>query len=151
MPRLSASIQIKANRNTVFQILRDIENYPRYFRYVRRTDIVSREKDVVVAEIGEEIYGMTQHMRTRFRFLPPARVEAEQLKGPFQSAFGLFLLEEIEEGTQLNHVAEFELGKGILGRLIQRFIADSYAQDRMAEELVAIKHAAEERHRQVQA
>ena len=150
MPRLSASIQIKANRNTVFQILRDIENYPRYFRYVRRTDIVSREGDAVVAKIDEEIYGMTQHMRTRFRFLPPDRVEAEQLKGPFQSAFGSFLLEEIEEGTQLDHVAEFELGKGILGRLIQRFIADSYAQDRMAEELVAIKHAAEERHRQVQ-
>ncbi len=102
---------------------------------------------MVIAEIDEEIHGMTQHLRNRFRFLPPDRIEAEQIKGPFQPARAWFILEETAEGTRLDHVAEFEIGRGIVGKFIHRFIADSYAQDRMAEEIVAIQHAAEERER----
>ena len=143
MPHLSTSIFIKANRSTVFQILQDIESYPRYFRYVRRAKIVHRNEDTIVAEIDEEIHGLTQRLQNCFRFFPPDRIEAEQLKGPFLSARAWFTLEEIEGGTQLDHVAEFEIGRGILGKLIHRFIADSYAQNRMAEEVVAIKYAAE--------
>lgn len=76
--------------------------------------------------------------------MPPDRIEAEQIKDPFQSVRAWFLLEETEGATQLNHVAEFAIGRGPLGKLIHRFIVDSYAQDRMAEEVVGIKHAAEE-------
>ena len=143
MSRLSTSISIQASRNTVFQILQDIENYPRYFRYVRDAKIVRREGNTIFAEIGEEVHGLVQHLQTRFRFLPPGRVEAEQIKGPFQSARAGFQLEETAEGTQLEHTAEFEIGRGIVGKLIHRFIADSYAQDRMAEEVIGIKRAAE--------
>jgi len=145
MSRLSTSITIKASLSTVFHILQDIENYPQYFRYVRRASVVQREGNTIIAEIDEEIHGMTQRLRNRFRFLPPDRIEAEQLKGPFQSACAWFILEETGEGTQLDHIAEFEIGRGIVGKLIHRFIADSYAQDRMAEEIVAIQYAAEER------
>ena len=148
MSRLSTSIAISASQSTVFQILQDIQNYPRYFRYVRDTKIIRREGNTVIAEIDEEVHGLPQHLQTRFRFLLPDRVEAEQIKGPFQSARAWFQLEETVEGTQLTHIAEFELGRGIVGKLIHRFIADSYAQDRMAEEVGAIKRAAEAKERE---
>ncbi len=149
MSRLSTSIAIKASPKTVFQILQDITNYPRYFRYVRDAKIVRREGNTIIAEIDEEIHGLVQHLQTRFQFLPPDRVEAEQIKGPFQSARAWFLLQKTAEGTQLEHTAEFEIGKGILGKLIHRFIADSYAQGRMAEEVVAIKRATEAKEREL--
>ncbi|MCZ6677399.1 MAG: SRPBCC family protein [Candidatus Poribacteria bacterium] len=148
MPRLSTSISIKASRNIVFQILEDVENYPQYFHYVRHAKILRREGNTMVAEIDEVIYGLPQHLQTRFRFLPPDHIEAEQIKGPFQSARAWFQLEENAEGTQLEHTAEFEIGRGIVGKLIHRFIADSYAQDRMAEELAAIKQVAEAKARE---
>ena len=50
--------------------------------------------------------------------------------------------------TELEHIAEFEIGRGVLGFLIHRFIADSYAQNRMAEEVAAIKREAEKRERE---
>ena len=143
MFRLSTSIKIQASRDTVFRILQDIENYPRYFQCVRQAKILERSPNTIVAEIDETIHGLDQHLRTRFQFTPPDRIEAEQLKGPFQSAHGWFLLTEIDEGTKLEHVAEFAIGLGIIGKLLHRFIADSYAQDRMAEEMDAIKRAAE--------
>jgi ribosome-associated toxin RatA of RatAB toxin-antitoxin module len=144
MPRLSTSITIKASRNTVFQMLRDIENYPNYFQYVRRAKIIQADENTVIAEIDETIHGITQRLQNRFRFFPPDRIEAEQIKGPFKSARAWFLLKEIDDGTELEHIAEFEIGRGVLGKLIHHFIADSYAQDRMAEEVVAIQRAAEQ-------
>ena len=143
MPRLSSSILIQADRDTVFRILRDIENYPRYFRYIRGAHIVADEGDTVVADIDESIHGITQRLRNRFRFYPPVRVEAEQIKGPFRSARAQFTLEETPNGTRLEHLAEFEIGRGLLGKVIHRFVADAFAQQRMAEEMVAIRQAAE--------
>lgn len=148
MSRLSTSTTIKASRSTVFHILRDIENYPLYFQYIRRAQVVQQKGDTVIAEIDEEIHGIVQHLQTRFQFIPPDRIEAEQLSGPFKVARAWFFLQETDDGTELEHVAEFEIGRGILGVLIHRFIADSYAQNRMAEEVAAIKREAEKRERE---
>jgi ribosome-associated toxin RatA of RatAB toxin-antitoxin module len=143
MPRLSTSIDIKASPETVFQILRDVENYPRHFRYVRRATVIGETDNVLDAAIDEDIHGLTQHLQTRFRFFPPYCLEAEQIKGPFKIARATFQLEPIASGTRLKHTVEFEIGKGLVGKLIHHFIADAYAQERMAEEVVAIKRAAE--------
>ena len=97
MSRLSTAIKIQASRDTVFRILRDIENCSRYFQYVLRAEIVGQSANTIIAEIDETIHGLDRHLRTRVQFTPPDRIEAEQLKGPFQSARGWFLLKETEE------------------------------------------------------
>ena len=144
MPCLTTSIDIEASPETVFQVLRDVQNYPRHFRYIRRAEIIREVDDSLEAAIEEDIHGFTQHLQTRFRFFPPHQVEAEQIDGPFQAAKATFTLDALENITRLTHTAEFEIRKGFFGKLIHHFVANRYAQNRMAEEMASIKRAAED-------
>jgi ribosome-associated toxin RatA of RatAB toxin-antitoxin module len=154
MLHLSASITVKACRQDVFKLLSNLHRYPSYFNYLKKLTIVSQSLNSCIADIDEEIEGITEAIRAKFEFYPPERIEVEQLVGPFKSMQARFILTDLTEtegglrpqngeSTLILHEVYIEVGIGIIGRAVEEFLVRSKLQKKMELELEAIKNALE--------
>lgn len=142
--RLVIGVKVNVPLERVFNVLSDLERYPKMFRYMHDLQVVERKDQTVLAEVVEDMFGIKIfRVLTRFTFEPPVKVTIEQVKGPFERAVGWFELEPQDDGsTRLVHGAEITAG-GILGTLGLMVLRSGEAKRRMTEEVRAVKREAE--------
>lgn len=142
--QLEVSIFINAPVEVVFEVLRDVESYPKMFAYVKKLNVVWRSDDgsELIADILEDMFGFLKWVRSRFTFMPPSRMEIRQLSGPFKSAIGWFELAAKDEGTFLRHGAIIR-ATGLIKAFGILMLRSGEAKARMKEEVAAIKRCAE--------
>lgn len=146
MLHLSTSITVKSCRQDVFKLLSNLHHYPSYFNYLKKLTIMSQNLNSCIADIDEEIEGITETIRAKFEFYPPDRIEVEQLSGPFKSMQARFTLADLSpngESTLILHEVYIDVGIGIIGRAMEEFLVRSKLQKKMELELEAIKNALE--------
>ncbi len=142
--RLVLAVTVRAPIERIYALLADLERYPQLFRYMHDLRIIERKGKSVVAKVTEDMFGLKVfRVLTRFTFEPPRKVTMEQVRGPFERAVGWFTLEPQPNGTtRLEHGVEIT-ASGLLGWLGAKVLESGLAKRRMAEELKAIKAAAE--------
>ncbi len=142
--RLVVSVDIKAPVEMIYDILSDLESYPKMFRYLHDIRVVRRGETEAVANVHEDMFGILRvWVLTKFRFEKPTKVMVEQIRGPFVKAIGWFQLEAKNGGwTTLTHGAEL-IAEGALGHLGILFLKTGEARRRMTQEVLAVKRRAE--------
>lgn len=73
---------------TMYQLVNDIEAYPKFMDGCVGAQILSRSDDVVEARLDLAKGGLRYSFTTRNRLLPPERIELTLVEGPFESFAG---------------------------------------------------------------
>jgi ribosome-associated toxin RatA of RatAB toxin-antitoxin module len=84
--RRSAIVRRSAQR--MFDLVNDVEAYPRRFSWCAGAQVLAREPNVLVARLELRIAGVTQDFTTRNTLVPPQRIAMQLVEGPFRKLSG---------------------------------------------------------------
>jgi len=100
----------------VFDVVMDIPAYPMFLPWVADARILSREDDMLTAELVANFKGIRQSFRTEDRFVQNKLVEIRLLEGPFRFLESVWSFEETgETACRIHFSIEFEFKSMMLG------------------------------------
>jgi ribosome-associated toxin RatA of RatAB toxin-antitoxin module len=139
------SVVVKAKRKKVYDIIKHIEEFPKFMSYVKKVKIVERKKDKLVSNWQITVDDISVRWQEEDLFDKQARtVRFRMLKGDFGGYQGEWTLSDTDGGTILSFSCIFNWGiaiaekhvKAVLERKARRYICGM---------LLAIKKKAEEK------
>lgn len=99
----------------MFELVDDIESYPKFLPWCQRGSVQLRTEDVVEATLDIGLGGLKKQFSTRNRLMRPERIEIELLKGPFKSLAGAWTFEDLAEGgSDVALALQFEIANSPL-------------------------------------
>jgi len=84
--RRSAIVRQSAQR--MFDLVNDVESYPRRFSWCSDAHVIAHEPSIVSARLELRIAGFTQEFTTRNTLDPPNRIAMQLAAGPFRELDG---------------------------------------------------------------
>jgi ribosome-associated toxin RatA of RatAB toxin-antitoxin module len=129
--RRSALVPYSAEQ--MFDLVNDIEAYPRRFNWCTTARVLSRESDSLTAQLDLRFAGFTQRLATRNELQRPQRIRMALTEGPFQRFGGDWEFTALgKQGCKVSLALDFEFaGKLIESALRLGFqgLADSMVDD----------------------
>lgn len=125
----------------MFNLVNDVEAYPRRFSWCSAAHLLEREENMLVARLDLKFAGLRQGFTTRNTTQPPHRLHMALVDGPFRSLDGLWTFEALgEDGCKISFALDFEyagrFGGGALKlgfqSLANRMVDDFCAEARRA-------------------
>lgn len=108
--RIAKSALLPYSAEQLFDLVNDIESYPRYMDGCIGTSILSAEGDIIEARLQLSRAGITQSFATRNRLLRPQSIVMELLEGPFKSLAGRWQFDALApEACKVSLDLQFEL------------------------------------------
>lgn len=93
----------------MFDLVNDVESYPRRFAWCASAAVLAREPDAILARLDVRIAGTTQSFSTRNTLEPPRRIGMQLADGPFQSLSGAWEFDALgESGCKIALALDFE-------------------------------------------
>lgn len=115
MPSFEESRVVSCPSEQLFDVVMDIESYPKFLPWVADARILDRCDDELTAELVASLAGFHNSFRTVDRFLRPKLIEIRLLEGPFHFLESLWTFEELEENRSKVHFSiEFEFSNRLL-------------------------------------
>ncbi len=104
----------------MFELVNNIEEYPRFLPWCHRSHIVSRTDTEVVATLEIAWKGIHKSFSTRNKLQPYDRVEIELVNGPLQRLDGVWQFVALDEhACKVLLDLEFEFAGGFIDRFFQ--------------------------------
>lgn len=140
--RVSTSRICKASKDTLWNILADVDNWHKWASdttsktYMISHKTVHRESNtVVVCDEEEVVCGYRIKHRDRYTFYPTERITEEIVKGPISGTFDLTLIETSDQETKLiwdfdvkAESLKFKIIGPFKGRNIVQAVAEEYCR-----------------------
>ncbi|HMM56795.1 MAG TPA: type II toxin-antitoxin system RatA family toxin [Rudaea sp.] len=93
----------------MFDLVNDVEAYPRRFAWCAGAAVLAREPDAIRARLDVRIAGTTQSFSTRNTLAPPQRIGMQLVDGPFQSLSGAWEFTPLgDAGCKIALALDFE-------------------------------------------
>ncbi len=125
----------------MFDLVNDVEAYPRRFAWCSGAHVSEREGNQLVARLDLRFAGLTQHFVTRNTLERPRRIAMRFVEGPFRHLCGEWTFLPLgEEGCKVSLDLDFEISNPLTG-LALSFGFQKLA-DRMVDDFVAEAHRA---------
>jgi len=86
--QIRRSAIVNRSDSHMFDLVNDVEAYPRRFAWCAGASVTARGDDELLARLELRVGGMTQAFTTRNRLEPPRRIGLELVDGPFRSLSG---------------------------------------------------------------
>jgi coenzyme Q-binding protein COQ10 len=108
----------------LFEIVGDVKQYPAFLPWVSGCRIKGGGQEVFLAELLIGFKAFRGGYTSRVSLFPPnaegeARVDAELVKGPFQSLVNNWRFERLDDGSTMIHFhLEFEFKSRALGKML---------------------------------
>jgi ribosome-associated toxin RatA of RatAB toxin-antitoxin module len=100
----------------LFELVNDIEAYPRYMDGCVGARVMRRDEDVIEARLDLARGGIAQSFATRNRSQPHHTIELELLEGPFESFCGRWRFQRLGDmACKVSLDLEFTFNNGLLG------------------------------------
>ena len=74
----------------MFDLVNDVEAYPKRFAWCAGAEVLERDDDVLVARLDLKFAGFRQSFTTRNAINPPTRLHMSLVDGPFRSLDGVW-------------------------------------------------------------
>lgn len=84
------SALVKYSPMQMFDLVNDVEAYPKRFAWCAGAEILERQGDVLVARLDLKFAGLRQSFTTRNTVDPPVRLQMSLVDGPFRSLEGVW-------------------------------------------------------------
>lgn len=108
---------VSYNARQMFELVNDIEDYPRFLPWCRESHIISQSDDNVEATLDIAWSGIHKSFTTRNHLYPHERIDITLVKGPFKYLEGRWSFIALgEHGCKVNLDLEFELGGGLMDK-----------------------------------
>ena len=117
MTLVQKSALVKYSAKQMFDLVNDIEAYPKFLPWCAGSRILKREDDVVEAELMIAKGGFKKSFSTRNRIDQDGKITVSLLAGPFSSLEGVWnFLPLREDASKISLDLEFEMS-GVLANL----------------------------------
>jgi ribosome-associated toxin RatA of RatAB toxin-antitoxin module len=104
----------------MFELVNDVEAYPKRFAWCAGADILERGDDVLVARLDLKFAGFRQSFTTRNAVDPPRRLHMSLVDGPFRSLDGLWEFIALgEAGCKISYALDFDYAGRLGGGAIK--------------------------------
>ena len=103
----------------MFDLVNDVEAYPKRFPWCSAAEVIERDGDVLVARLDLKFAGLKQGFTTRNLAERPDRLTMHFVEGPFKSLDGVFAFAALgESGCKVSLELDFEYA-GIGGSVLK--------------------------------
>jgi ribosome-associated toxin RatA of RatAB toxin-antitoxin module len=110
MTLVQKSALVKYSAQQMFDLVNDIEAYPRFLPWCSGSRIISREDDVVEAELVISKSGFKKSFSTRNQIDRGGRITVSLLDGPFSKLDGVWNFMPLrEDASKISLDLEFEM------------------------------------------
>jgi ribosome-associated toxin RatA of RatAB toxin-antitoxin module len=110
MTLVQKSALVKYSAQQMFDLVNDIEAYPRFLPWCSGSRIISREDDIVEAEIVISKSGFKKSFSTRNQIDRGGRITVSLLDGPFSKLDGVWNFMPLrEDASKISLDLEFEM------------------------------------------
>lgn len=93
----------------MFDLVNDVDSYPRRFAWCAGAAVLTREPDAIVARLDLRIAGTTQRFSTRNTLQPPQRIAMQLVDGPLRELSGTWDFMPLGEcGCKIALALDFE-------------------------------------------
>ncbi len=104
----------------MFDLVNDVEAYPKRFAWCAGAEVVERGNDVLVARLDLKFAGFRQSFTTRNTVNPPARLHMSLVDGPFRSLDGLWEFIALGDvGCKISFALDFDYAARLGGGAIK--------------------------------
>lgn len=124
----------------IIAIILDIDSYPEFLPWCTGARVIERHENMLLADLVISFKGLTESYRSEVHFTrneKEAIVDVQAISGPFKTLTNKWRVRPTKQGCSIEFELQFELGVGILSKLLSPLFAK--ACDRM---LVAFEQRA---------
>lgn len=119
MESVDRSALVPYTPGEMFDLVSDIESYPRFLPWCHGARILSRDIDEVRARIEFAVGGMTRSFTTRNRHHINKMIEMHLVDGPFSRLNGFWRFDPLgEEGSKIALFLEYDFSNRVLGMVV---------------------------------
>ena len=138
MVRINRSALVRYTPEQMFDLVNDVEAYPKRFPWCVDASVNAREGDTVEARLDLRFAGLKQHFTTRNTAHRPQRLDMHFVDGPFRTLQGVWTFVPLGEGgCKVALALEFEMAsrlgtgalrlgfEGLANRMVNDFCAEA--------------------------
>ena len=138
MIEIRRSALVKYSPAQMFELVNEVEAYPKRFAWCAGAEVLERGDDMVVARLDLKFAGFRQSFTTRNLLDPPRRLEMNLVEGPFRSLHGVWDFTALgDAGSKVAFALDFDyagklggvalrLGfQGLAGRMVDDFCREA--------------------------
>ncbi|WP_426699643.1 type II toxin-antitoxin system RatA family toxin [Rhodanobacter sp. Col0626] len=138
MIEIRRSALVKYSPTQMFDLVNEVEAYPKRFAWCAGAEILERQGDVLVARLDLKFAGFRQSFTTRNTVDSPGRLQMDLVDGPFRSLEGVWEFIALgDDGCKVAFALDFDyagrlggsamkLGfQGLAGRMVDDFCREA--------------------------
>ncbi|MFD2169072.1 type II toxin-antitoxin system RatA family toxin [Tumebacillus lipolyticus] len=119
MPSVEVTETILGEKSRVYDLIADMESYPRFMPSLNRLEVVEKGDGWTVTSWDTSISGLTFRWLERDEFDPDNhRISYRQLAGDLKTFQGEWLVEEAASGVKVTLKVDFDFGVPMLSTLL---------------------------------
>lgn len=132
------SALVKYSPAQMFNLVNDVEAYPKRFPWCVGAEIIERQSNVLVARLDLKFAGFRQSFTTRNAVEPPDRLQMSLVDGPFRSLEGVWHFTALgDAGCKVAFALDFDFAgrlgggalklgfQGLAGRMVDDFCREA--------------------------
>ena len=120
MIEIRRSALVKYSPAQMFDLVNDVEAYPKRFAWCAGAQVIEREDEVLVARLDLKFAGLRQSFTTRNTTERPHRLHMSLVEGPFRSLDGVWdFLALGDAGCKINFALDFDYAGGLAGAALK--------------------------------
>ncbi len=145
MPKIEVSVIIKRPKAEVYNLVKNMEEFPQFMRDVKNLKVIKRLNDRIVTAWNTEIEGAPVSWREEDFFDDTAyEIKFNMLEGDYAQYQGRWALEDYQNHTKLILEANFDWGIPVLENYVGKAL-ESKARRGFLGMVQAIKNKAEQK------
>lgn len=138
MIEIRRSALVKYSPSQMFELVNEVEAYPKRFSWCAGAEILERSENALVARLDLKFAGFSQSFTTRNTIDPPQRLKMDLVNGPFRSLEGVWDFVALgDAGCKIAFALDFDyagrlggsalkLGfQGLAGRMVDDFCREA--------------------------
>ncbi|WNL48110.1 type II toxin-antitoxin system RatA family toxin [Dyella sp. BiH032] len=138
MIEIRRSALVKYSPAQMFDLVNEVEAYPKRFPWCAGADVLERGENMLVARLDLKFAGFRQSFTTRNTVDPPHRLQMSLVDGPFRSLEGVWDFIALgDAGCKINFALDFDyagrlggtalkLGfQGLASRMVEDFCREA--------------------------
>ena len=115
MPLIRRSAIVPYSQQQMYDLVNDVQSYPQFLPWCKRTEILDSSDLTLTAKIGIEKGPLRNSFVTRNSLQAPSRIEMDLVSGPFNNMHGHWDFQMLSQsGCQVSLNLDFEMSNPLL-------------------------------------
>lgn len=128
MPSVKHSALIGFSAEQMFDLVNDIEQYPRFLNSCKSATVISATDDELVGELCLAKAGISQCFTTKNILSRPDSIKLQLVKGDFSQLEGEWTFEALNESAcRIELVMDFQFNSALLGYAAEKLLSSTIA------------------------